>query len=368
MTTTIQTENTYNFLSTDGDKSISISKNGLSLKRDILSTVKETIISPIDITDVNTGNIITMARLTYLPIGLGALTVPTDGLTCNFNDAIQLQDYNDTPTPPPTHSEVKIGSNPSTLYGMNINTTTTTPFTMASNTDILITSVNTTLDSATNIIITGGDNVSINATNDSINLTSDDNINLVSNGYGNITLDAPNINSFGYALPLCFDILTIDRTVNYTSGGQNWYLAWVENANIPKYFFTETPQTSYTSANWRIDFTINTWNNGSQNNSSDKALAYYIVFEDQNSNIYTPILFNSLTPFCRHNNNSTWSGGGSNFEFQPFTWTDYIDFSGLIGSGSGNLPLKINLYCAFDNPKDFTFSMKVGLTRTNILP
>jgi hypothetical protein len=201
-----------------------------------------------------------------------------------------------------------------------------------------------------------------------LNIQFDTNITIDAFSQGDIELTAPNINSYGYSMPICFDILTINRTVNYSSGGQTWLLAWVENANLPKHFFTENPLSSYTSSNWRIDFTINTWNNGGQNNSSDKALAYYIEFEDQNSNIYTPIMFNSITPFCRHNNNSTWSGGGSITEFQPFTWMDYVDFSGLIGTSSSNLPLKINLYCAFDNPKDFTFNMKVGLTRTNILP
>ena len=118
MTTSFQNDSTFSFVSNDGDKSISISNLGLTLKRDLLTTPIETILTPLDITDVNTGNSITIDRLTYLPIGLAALTVPTDGTTCNFNDAIQIQDYNTTLSPPVSHTEAKIGSNPLTLYGI----------------------------------------------------------------------------------------------------------------------------------------------------------------------------------------------------------------------------------------------------------
>ena len=44
------------------DKIISIASTGISLKRDILTTAVETIISPLDITDVTTGNIITIKK------------------------------------------------------------------------------------------------------------------------------------------------------------------------------------------------------------------------------------------------------------------------------------------------------------------
>lgn len=299
--------------------------------------------NPLEITDELSGNSITFQRLCYLPIGLASLEAPPNPTTLHIQDTILIDKLLNDISNTLTNDNITILNNltsESLIIQNNIiqNSSTINPFTIQN---------------------TGGQNLNIN---------SDTNIIVDAYNYGDIELNAPNINSFGYSMPICFDILTINRTVNYSSGGQTWLLAWVENANLPKYFFTESPLSSYTSSNWRIDFTINTWNNGGQNNSVDKGLAYYIEFEDQNSNIYTPIMFNSITPFCRHNNNSTWSGGGSISEFQPFTWTDYVDFSVLIGSGSGNLPLKINLYCAFDNPKDFTFNMKVGLTRTNILP
>lgn len=352
--TTIQrnTNQTVSYLSDDGDKSISISQTGLSFKRDLLTTPIETIMTPLDITDVNTGNSITIDRLTYLPIGLAALTQPTDGLTCNFNDAIQLQDYNTTLAPPPTHSEVKIGSNPSTLFGMTINTTTGTPFTI-------------TGDSGLTANIT--DDISLTSITKSVSLTGEDNINLSSSALGNIILEAPNINSYGYALPICFEVRE-SGTITY-GGGQTLTNVFITNANIPPQFIVDNPVSGYTSNIWRIGFTIQTWNaGGGQNNSSDKALAYYINFNDQASNFYTPFLINDTTPYCKHNNNSTWSGGGSNFEFQSHTWTDYVDFTGLTNTGSGNLPLKLNLWLATDNPKDFTFTFVCSLTKTNLLP
>jgi len=139
-TRTFQTDIITEIFSVDGDKSISISQLGLTLKRDILTTPIETIITPLDITDVNTGNVITMDRLTYLPTGLAALTVPSDGTTCNFNDAIQLQDYNATLAPPATHSEVKIGSNPASLFGIQVNSNDPAPptFTMSSDTPLIL--------------------------------------------------------------------------------------------------------------------------------------------------------------------------------------------------------------------------------------
>ena len=350
-----QTNEITSFLSLDGDKSISISETGISFKRDLLTVPIETIITPLDITDVVTGNSITMDRLTYLPIGLGALTIPTNPTnptTCNFNDAIQLQDYNNTPSPPPTHSEVKIGSNPSTLFGMNINTNTGTPFTITGDTSL-----------TANIT----DDINLTSITKSITLTAEDNLSLVSSALGNINLDAPNINSYSYAMPICFEVRE-SGTINY-GGGQTLTNVFITNVNIPPQFIVDSPVSGYTSNIWRIGFTIQTWNaGGGQNNSTDKALAYYINFNDQNSNFYTPFLITDTTPYCKHNNNSTWSGGGSNFEFQSHTWTDYIDFTGLATTGSGNLPLKLNLWLATDNPKDFTFTFVCSLTKTNLLP
>jgi len=164
-TRTFQTNITTEIFSADGDKSISISELGLTLKRDILTTPIETIITPLDITDVNTGNVITMDRLTYLPTGLGALTVPTDGFTCNFNDAIQVQDYNATLSPPVSHSEAKLGANPLGLYGLQFTSTETiaTSITNDNGNDLNVTGSNQlNLASTDNVNINAGVNCIIN--------------------------------------------------------------------------------------------------------------------------------------------------------------------------------------------------------------
>lgn len=171
MTTLIQNDSTFNFVSADGDKSISISQLGLNFKRDLLTTPIETIFTPLDITDVNTGNSITMDRLTYLPIGLSALTVPTDGLTCNFNDAIQLQDYNTTLSPPLAHSEVKIGSNPLTFYGLQFNSTEAITTTISNN-------------NGNDLNITGSNQLNLVA-NDNVNLYPGVNCLIQTSGVGN---------------------------------------------------------------------------------------------------------------------------------------------------------------------------------------
>lgn len=360
-TANIQTGTVQNFLSADGDKSISISELGFTLTRNILTTPIETIITPLDITDVNTGNSITMDRLTYLPIGLGALTIPTNPTnptTCNFNDAIQLQDYNNTPSPPPTHSEVTIGSNPSTLFGMNITSTTATPFTIASMSDIAITSVNTTLDSATNIIITGGDGVNINATNDAINITADDNITLNSVGLGNINLDAPNINSYGWAMPICFNHFFED-VWSYTLGGQVFEDVFSASPIIiplPNQFFADNPQSGYTTTRWQINFDMNCWD---MTNTNDKGFAIYLSFLDNNANLYEPFLYNQLTPFCKWDNAATFSGANSSFKTVNFC--DWISFAGLVGSFDSNVRLQMNI--AGDNPMNCKYRFKLGFTR-----
>lgn len=312
------------------DKIISIASTGLSLKRDILTTAVETIITALEITDVNTGDFITIARLTYLKTALEALTVPSDATTCNFNDAIQLQDYNATLSPPATPSEVKIGSNPSTLYGMNMNTTTANSF-----------------------IITGNTGLTANITND---------ITLSSVGLADINLDAPNINSYTFAMPICFTRQRSD-TFSYTLGLQQFENVYTTGFNVPFQFFSDTPQVGYTSTNWKIDFALNTWNNTVVN---DKGLACYFVLQDTALNFYTPITYNSTTPYVVWIQPSLYNDGTNN-AFQNFNWSDYVDFSGLVGGGSGILPLDLILVFAADSAFDCSFSINVSLTRTNVV-
>ena len=352
-TANIQTGTVQNFLSTDGDKSISISELGFTLTRNILTTPVETIITPLDITDVNTGNSITMDRLTYLPIGLGALTIPTNPTnptTCNFNDAIQLQDYNNTPSPPPTHSEVTIGSNPSTLFGMNINTNTGTPFTITGDTGL-----------TANIT----DDISLTSITKSITLTAEDNLSLVSSALGNINLDAPNINSYSYALPICFTRERVDG-FSYNLGGgspQTFENVYTTNFALPYQFVSDTPQSGYFSSYWKIEVALNCYGS---TNLGDKGLAFYIAFEDQSSNVYLPVAYNDVTPHAKWQNPSTYNNGSWN-NFQNFNWTDLIDLSALSGTGSGTVPFNMRLWCAGDTNFSTNFNLVVTFTRTNLI-
>ena len=101
---------------------------------------------------------------------------------------------------------------------------------------------NVNINCGVNLIATCSDNIIMTANNDSISFTADDNITLLSNGLGNINLNAPNINSYNYAMPICFEFVEENRTYNYGSGGQNWELAWTQNLNVPPQFFVDTPQ------------------------------------------------------------------------------------------------------------------------------
>jgi hypothetical protein len=229
-----------------------------------------------------------------------------------------------------------------------------------------------TLQSGNDLIVNSTANMSINS-NNGITMTVENGNSITlqpinsGGGVGNINLDSPNINSYTYSMPICFDFLEIDRNYNYTTGGQAWEQMWQQSLNLPPQFFVDNPQSSYTSTRWKIDFTMNTWSNGGNSNGPDKALAFYIDFLDQNSNIYSTLIFDKNKPYCYHNNNSTWSQGGSISQLMPHTWSDYIDFQPIVGTGSGNLPLKFNLYISADNPRQFDFSYQMTLTRINLI-
>lgn len=349
-TKSFQTNITTEILSTDGDKSLSISQLGITLKRDILTTPIETILTPLDITDVNTGNTISFDDLTYLPIGLGALTVPSNTTTCNFNDAIQVQDYDFTLAPPLTHSEVKIGSNPSTLFGMNINTNTGTPFTITGDTSL-----------TANIT----DDINLTSVTKSITLTAEDNLSLVSSALGNINLDAPNINSYSYAMPICFTRERVDGFTYNLGGGspQTFENVYTTNFALPYQFVSDTPQSGYFSSYWKIEVALNCYGS---TNLGDKGLAFYIAFEDQSSNVYLPLAYNDVTPHAKWQNPSTYNNGSWS-NFQNFNWTDLIDLSALSGTGSGTVPFNLRLWCAGDTNFSTNFNLVVTMTRTNLI-
>lgn len=97
MTTTIQTNILNSFISEDGDKILSISQDGITLKQGLLSIPIETIISPLAITDIKTGNSITMEKLCYLPIGLAALEAPPNLKTLHIQDALLVDKSEEDP-------------------------------------------------------------------------------------------------------------------------------------------------------------------------------------------------------------------------------------------------------------------------------
>ena len=229
----------------------------------------------------------------------------------------------------------------------------------------------TTSATATNIsnnnsqalIITGDGALYLTSNQTNLALTaSTGDITTNVNGVGNILLDAPNINSFNYAMPICFTREQAD-TFTYTLGGQTFQNVYFTSVNIPYQFFTETPTSGYTSTFWKIDFALNCYNNS---NVGDKALAMYIQFEDQATNPYSPITYNQTIPYAVWQNPSTFTNA-SQPPFQNFNWTDIIDFTGLANTGSGNVPLIMNLFVAGDTAFTCNFQMVMTLTRTNLI-
>jgi hypothetical protein len=299
--------------------------------------------SPVAITDALSGNSITFDRLCYLPIGLAALTEPLNPTTCNFNDAIQIQDYDTTLSPPLTHTELKISANPATSYGIDFQSTTTTPFLINGNTPLDIISSNY---------------ITMTASNEYITITSDDDLTLTSANQGNINLNAPNINSYGWALPICLNFFD-QNSYNYGAGGQILQDVYQVGFTVPNQFFSDVPQSGYTATRWQINYDLNQFN---MSDNGDKGFAMYFELWDSNSNVYSPFLYNQLTPFCRWNNSAGFSNGTYS-NFSSVNWCDYVDLGGLAGTFDGNLTL--HLYVAGNNPFSSEFKLKLGFTRIN---
>lgn len=367
MSISYQTDITQTILSADGDSSLSISKDGLSLKKNLLTTPIETLISPLAITDINTGNVITMDQVTYLPIGLGALAVPSNITTCNFNNAIQLQDYNTTLAPPLVHSEVKLGANPLTFYGIQFASTETIATTISNDNgnNMNITADGTLTCLGNNLNLNANDNVSINATNDAITITADDNITLTSGGLGNIILNAPNIDSYSYAMPICFTRQRTDTFATGTTGGQNFDLIYQTPFNIPQEFVSISPMgIPLTSTNWKIDFAFNMFQVSTM---GDKGMGIHIDFIDAASNVYTPITYNANTPYSIEKKDYGYASGG-NAPYIPINWTDYVDLASLYNTGGANFPFDMRIWFAADGSGlTSNFNVLITLTRTNLL-
>jgi hypothetical protein len=195
---------------------------------------------------------------------------------------------------------------------------------------------------------------------DALTLTTGNDITLTA-GSNIINLTSYNVNNFGYAMPICF---TRERADNFTYnlGGQNWEKVYITSVNVPSQLFTDS-SSSYTSSYWKIDFALNCSQNS---NLGDKGIAMYIEFEDQSLGTYLPNAYNLNTPYAVYQTASTFTNSPQQ-PFQNFNWSDIIDFSPLTASGSGNLPLKLNLWVAGDSAFTCNFNMVMTLTRTNLV-
>ena len=196
----------------------------------------------------------------------------------------------------------------------------------------------------------------------SISLTANDNITLLSNGLGNINLDAPNINSYNYSMPICFTGSKIAESFNYSFGGQQFENVYNLSYSIPYQFFSNSPQVGYTSNIWKIDFGLNCYDCSI---TGDKGVALYIQFLDQASTVYMPITYNFDTPYAVYQSSASF--GGVHNQFQNFNWSDYVDFTTMTGTGSGNVPLTVALYWAGDMGTNNKFNITITLTRTNLI-
>jgi hypothetical protein len=239
----------------------------------------------------------------------------------------------------------------------------------ATNNNITLNSLNAnTVSNCSGFQINASDFITMTANTGAMDITAEDTITLTSVGLESIVLSAPNVNSYTYAMPICF---TRERTdsfaynFNGTGVAQTYEIVYSTDFNIPVEFVAESPPLGYTSTNWKIDFALNTWNNTVLN---DKGIACYFVFEDQNGNFYLPITYNPNTPYAVYQPASTFTSQVSGLTFfQNYNWSDYVDLAGLVGGLSGILPLNLRLVFAGDNAFACKFSMTVSLTRTNIV-
>jgi len=180
-------------------------------------------------------------------------------------------------------------------------------------------------------------------------------------GIGTINLDGANINSFGYATPICFTRQRTD-TFNYSLSGQTFQMVYQTSCQIPQQFISNTPLPGYTSSIWKIDFALNC---NQFSNPTDKGIGIYIDFVDNASNVYTPITYNATTPYSADQKNFGYNAGLGNYF--PFNYTDYVDFALLYNTATSNFPLDVRLNFAADNGITSSFNLLVTLTRTNLV-
>ena len=141
--------------------------------------------------------------------------------------------------------------------------------------------------------------------------------------FANINLNASNMNSYGYALPISFSQSERGK-FSYTLGGQVFEDVFSSSPyiiSLPTNFFAANPQSGYTSSRWKFNFDMNCFN---FSNSDDRGFAMYFSFIDSNGNTYEPFLYNQKTPFCKRDSRSTFSGAYT--DFKSVNFSDYIDF------------------------------------------
>ncbi len=216
--------------------------------------------------------------------------------------------------------------------------------------------MNSTLISLTSDIVSNTLNI------DAASISATNNLTLLSSGLGNINLNAQNINSYSYSMPICFTGSKLADNFNYSLGGQQFENVYNLSYGIPYQFISDSPQVGYTSNIWKIEFALNCYDCLT---TGDRGVALYIQFQDQNSNIYIPVTYNLDTPYAVWQNSAQYSG--THLNFQNFNWTDYVDFSSMVGTGSGNVPLTVSLYWAGDSVTSNKFNLTITLTRTNVI-
>lgn len=223
--------------------------------------------------------------------------------------------------------------------------------------------INLTTIGSDNITLTSNNQINMTATQSTMSLLSQFDLNLESQispitllSTDIININAPNSNSYGYALPICLNQFE-QGTWSYTLGGQMFQNVFSTNIALPTQFFAENPPSGYTSTRWQINFDMNCWNFA---NADDKGFAIYVSFIDSNSNVYEPFLYNNQTPFCKWDNAPTFTGTFS--QFKSINWCDYVDLNGLVGSNDSNI--KLQMYIAADNIfNNVEFKLKLGFTR-----
>ena len=157
-----------------------------------------------------------------------------------------------------------------------------------------------------------------------------------------------------YILPICYTY-KYSGSIDYNST-----ISWIKVIgdkinNLPSEFYS--PNNTFWD--YKIEYSINMRN---VTTSTDKALAVYIEFNDSASNFYNPFLYNYITPFTRHSNESAYIATSENM--LTFTWTDYVNFNGI----ANNNPLEWKLWWYGNNIQNAcVFDMVLSLTRTNIV-